>query len=152
MKLGAGHLTLAPARVGPAGAPGVAIHGRLFDRFDVDAAGGAGAAAGPAVHAEVDFQRVELEALAPELVAFGDGARHRQRARVTVDIEPGQPLAVDVLLPELWLSIARAVEGANGETTVQRVRVEAARPLHVSVNGDRASCSTRRTSRPTAAT
>ena len=33
--------------------------------------------------------------------------------------------------------MARAVEGANGETTMQRVRVEAARPLHVSVNGDR---------------
>src|SRR6185369_7042462 len=43
----------------------------------------------------------------------------------------------DLLLPELWLSVARAVEGVNGETTMQRVRVEAARPLHVSVNGDR---------------
>ena len=88
------------------------------------------------MHAEIDFRRVEIEALAPELVSFGD-ARGLVSGRVTVDIDPSRPLSLDVLLPELWMSVARAVEGANGETTVQRVRVEAARPLHVSVNGTR---------------
>jgi hypothetical protein len=135
VKLGAGHLALAPTRVGPAAAPGVGIHGRLFDRFDVD-----GQAAltpkGPSVHAEVDFRRMEIEALLPELVSFGD-ARGIVSGRVTADIDPSRPLSVDLLLPELWMSVARAVEGTNGETTVQRVRVEAARPLHVSVNGTR---------------
>jgi len=135
VKLGAGHLALSPTRVGPAAAPGVGIHGRLFDRFDVD-----GQAAltpkGPSVHAEVDFRRMEIEALLPELVSFGD-ARGIISGRVTADIDPSRPLSVDLLLPELWLSVARAVEGTNGETTVQRVRVEAARPLHVSVNGTR---------------
>jgi hypothetical protein len=135
VKLGAGHLALTPARVGPAGLPGVAIHGRLFDRFDVDAQAALGPK-GVAAHAEVDFRHVEIEALAPELVAFGD-ARGIISGRATVDVDPARPLALDLLIPELWLSVARAVEGANGETTMQRVRVEAARPLHVSVNGDR---------------
>ena len=134
VKLGAGHLALSPTRVGPSAAPGVGVHGRLFDRFDVDAQA-ALAPKGPTVHAEIDFRRVEIEALAPELVSFGD-ARGIVSGRVTADIDPARPLSLDVLLPELWLSVARAVEGANGETTVQRVRVEAARPLHVSVNGD----------------
>jgi len=135
VKLGAGHLALSPTKVGPARVPGVAIHGRLFDRFDVDAQA-ALTPKGVAAHAEVDFRHVEIEALAPELVAFGD-ARGIVSGRVSVDVDPARPLALDLLLPELWLSVARAVEGTNGETTMQRVRVEAARPLHVSVNGDR---------------
>ncbi len=134
VKLGAGHLALSPTRVGPGHVPGVAVHGRLFDRFDVDAQA-ALAPKGPLVHAEIDFRHVEIEALAPELVAFGD-ARGIVSGRVTADIDPTRPLSLDLLLPELWLSVARAVEGANGATTMQRVRVEAARPLHVSVNGD----------------
>ena len=101
------------------------------------------APAGPSVHGELTFDRIALEALAPELAALGDG-RGIATGRVAIDIAPGQPLAVDVLLPELWLSIARAVEGADGETTVQRVRVEAARPIHVTVRGQTASTSTRR--------
>jgi hypothetical protein len=135
VKLGAGHLALSPTRVGPSIAPGVGIHGRLFDRFDVDAQA-ALTPKGPTVHAEIDFRRVEIEALAPELVSFGD-ARGVVSGRVSADIDPARPLSLDLLLPELWLSVARVVEGANGETTVQRVRVEAARPLHVSVNGTR---------------
>jgi hypothetical protein len=136
VKLGAGHLALSSARVGPGRLPGVGIHGRLFDRFDIDAQAALAPKGGVLAHAELDFRRMEIEALAPELVAFGD-ARGVVSGRVSVDIDPVRPLALDVLLPELWLSVARAVEGANGETTMQRVRVEAARPLHVSVNGDR---------------
>src|SRR4029079_10524190 len=75
------------------------------------------------------------EALLPELGAFGDG-RGVASGRISVDVEPGRPLALEVLVPELGLSIARAVEGPSGETTVHRVRVEAARPLHVTVDGD----------------
>jgi TamB, inner membrane protein subunit of TAM complex len=132
--LGAGHLALAPTRVGPSHAPGVAILGQLFDRFDVDAAV-ALLPKGPSVHGRVAFHRLEIQTLAPELVALGDG-RGIVSGRVTIDLDPGQPLALDVLLPELWLSIARAVEGPNGETTVQRVRIEAARPVHVHLSGD----------------
>src|SRR4029077_7306729 len=135
VRLGKGHLALAPAQVGPGGAPGVELHGRLFDRFDVDARAALGPK-GPSVHGELDFRRVEIEALAPELLAFGDG-RGVASGRVTVDLAPGQPLALDVLLPELWLSVARAIEGQNGETTMQRVRIEAARPVHVSLRGER---------------
>ncbi len=135
VKLGSGHLALAPTTIGHAATPGVAVRGRLFDRFDVDAKAGLGPK-GLAAHAELEFRRVELEALAPELVAFGDG-RGIASGHVTVDVAPDQPLAVDVLLPELWLSIARAIEGANGETTMQRVRVEAKQPIHVTVRGDR---------------
>jgi hypothetical protein len=133
--LGAGHLTLAATKVGPTGAPGVAVTGRLFDRFGVDARAALGPK-GPSVHGELDFRRLEIETLAPELLAFNDG-RGVVSGKVAVDIEPGQPLALDVLLPELWLSVARTVDGPIGEKTTQRVRVEAARPLHVSVRGDR---------------
>jgi hypothetical protein len=134
VRLGDGQLALTPT-LGPGNVPGVAVQGRLFDRFDIAAK----AALGPkglAAHAELDFRRVEIEALAPELVAFGDG-RGIASGRVTVDVEPDQPLAVDVLLPELWLSIARAIEGPSGETTMQRIRVEARKPLHVTVRGER---------------
>ncbi|HVV49425.1 MAG TPA: translocation/assembly module TamB domain-containing protein, partial [Polyangia bacterium] len=134
VRLGQGHLALAPAAVGPRRAPGVTVHGQLFDRFDVDVEA-ALLPQGPSVHGRVAFRRLELHALAPELVALGDG-RSVASGRVAVDLEPGQPLSLDVLLPELWLSIARAVEGPNGETTLQRVRIEAARPVHLHVAGD----------------
>jgi autotransporter translocation and assembly factor TamB len=134
VKLGAGHLALSSGPVGPARLPGVIVHGRLFDRFDVDAQA-ALAPKGAVVHAEVDFRKVEIQTLAPELVEFGD-ARGIVSGRATVDIDPDRPVALDLLLPELWLSVARAVEGAYGATTIQRVRVEAAKPLHVTVNGE----------------
>jgi hypothetical protein len=135
VKLGGGHLALVPTRVGPGAAPGVAVDGRLFDRFDIDAKVALGPK-GPSVHGQLDFHRVEIETLAPELLDLADG-RGVASGRVTVDLEPGAALALDVLIPELWLSIARAVTGPSGETTVQRVRVDAARPVHVSLHGDR---------------
>ena len=141
VKLGNARLTLTPTAVAAAGprdraggvVGGVQILGDLFDRFHVDASVALGAQ-GPAIHAVVEFQRVALEALAPEIAALGDG-RGLASGRVAVDIEPGQPLAVDLLLQELALSVARVVEGANGETSVQRVRVAAAKPIHVTVKG-----------------
>jgi autotransporter translocation and assembly factor TamB len=134
VRLGKGHLALTPAAVGPKRAPGVSVHGQLFDRFDVDV-DAALLPKGPSVHGRVAFRRLELHALAPELVALGDG-RSVASGRVAVDLDPGQPLELDVLLPELWMSIARAVDGPNGETTMQRIRVEAARPVHVHLAGD----------------
>ena len=114
-------------------------------------AGGAGAQGADACTAEVDFRRVEIEALAPELVAFGDGARHRQRPRSPSTSSPAQPLALDVLLPELWLSIARAVEGAERrDHHPARARRGGAPAARQRARRPR-SCSTRRTSRPTAA-
>jgi autotransporter translocation and assembly factor TamB len=132
--LGGGHLALSPARVGSARDPGVAIRGLLFDRLNVDAQA-ALTPAGPSVHGAVTFQKLVLEALLPELGDFADG-HGVASGRVNVDLDPGRPLALDVTMPELWLSIARAVEKAPGEAGVERVRVEAARPLHVTVNGD----------------
>ncbi|HVZ87612.1 MAG TPA: translocation/assembly module TamB domain-containing protein [Polyangia bacterium] len=134
VRLGKGELALAPTAVGRGHAPGVSVHGQLFDRFDVDV-DAALSPKGPSVHGRVAFRRLELHTLAPELAALGDG-RSVTSGRVAIDLEPGQPLALDVLLPELWLSIARAVDGPSGETTVQRVRIEAARPVHVHVEGD----------------
>ena len=139
IQLGDGHLTLTPI---PASgdapgkdkeAPSLSIDGDLFDRFHVDTTVSLGAA-GPSVHGVVTFDRIALETLAPELAALGDG-RGIATGRVAVDIAPGQPLAVDLLLEELALSIARSVEGADGTTTIQRVRVAAAKPLHVAVRG-----------------
>ena len=134
MKLGAGHLALTPARVGPAARarrrdPRPAVRSLRRRRPGRPRAQGAARA-----------RRGRLPARRDRGAGARAGrvrrrARHRQRPRQRRR-RPGQPLALDVLLPELWLSVARAIEGANGETTVQRVRVEAARPLHVSVNGD----------------
>jgi hypothetical protein len=132
--LGPGHLTLAPSRVGAHGASGVSVTGDLFSRLHVDVEA-ALTPAGPLVHGQVTFDRVALDPLLPELVAFGDG-RGMASGRVTIDVQPGKPLALDVLLSELWLSIARAVNGASGETIVQRVRVEATSPVHVTVSGN----------------
>jgi TamB, inner membrane protein subunit of TAM complex len=135
VKLGDALLTLAPVAVaaGSKETDALSILGDLFDRFHLEARVALGPA-GPSVHGAVEFQRIALEALAPEIGAFGDG-RGIASGRVAVDLEPGQPLAVDLLLQELALSIARAVEGPQGVTTVQRVRVSAAKPLHVSVRG-----------------
>ncbi len=134
VRLGSGHLALSPVTVGRGHVPGVGVHGQLFDRFDVDAEA-ALTAGGPTVHGRVAFRRLELQALAPELAALGDG-HGIATGRVAVDLDPGRPPAVDVLLPELWLSVARPVDGPNGETTVERVRIEATRPVHVHVDGD----------------
>ena len=139
IQLGDAHLTLTPvvasadARDKDKDAPGVSIVGELFDRFHVDTTVSL-AAAGPSVHGAVTFQRIALETLAPELAGLGDG-RGIATGRVAIDIAPGQPLAVDLLLEELAMSIARSVEGADGATTVQRVRVAAARPIHLAVRG-----------------
>jgi autotransporter translocation and assembly factor TamB len=143
IQLGDAHLTLTPVAVSAdeggndrgtdKQTAAVSIVGDLFDRFHVDTAVSL-APAGPSVHGELTFDRIALETLAPALAAFGDG-RGVATGRVAVDIAPGQPLSVDVLLQELALSIARSVEGADGETTVQRVRVAAAKPIHVTVRG-----------------
>jgi hypothetical protein len=130
--LGPAHLTFAPARVG--GAAGVSVSGELFSRFHVEAEA-ALAKGGPLAHGLLTFQRVALDPLLPELAAFGDG-KGMASGRVAIDVQPGKPLAVDVLLSELWLSIARGTAGESGETIVQRVRVEATSPLHVTVAGD----------------
>jgi len=112
-------------RVGP---------GELFSRFHLEAEA-ALVKGGPLAHALVSFRRVALDPLLPELAAFGDG-RGMTSGRVVLDLEPGKPLALDVLLSELWLSIARSTTGEGGETIVQRVRVETTSPLHVTVEGD----------------
>ena len=132
--LGAGHLAIASADDG-GGGPAVRIDGTLFDRFGVHGRVALGAG-GLALHGVLDFQRLAIEALVPELAGFGD-ARGVVTGRVAVDSEPGHPLALDILLPELWLSIARAVEGTEGETSWQRVRVQTTRPLHVALSSDR---------------
>jgi autotransporter translocation and assembly factor TamB len=137
--LGPGHLRFSPAKVGGAGLPGVHVDGELFSRFRVDADAAlaqSGGKTGPLAHALVSFERVALDPLLPELAAFGDG-KGTATGRVTVDVQPGKPLAVDVLLSELWLSIARSTAGESGETIVQRIRVETTSPLHVTVEGDR---------------
>jgi translocation-and-assembly-module (TAM) inner membrane subunit TamB-like protein len=131
--LGPAHLTFAPARVG--GVQGVTVVGDLFSRFHVEALA-ALEKGGPLAHALVVFDRVALDPLLPELAAFGDG-KGMASGRVALDVRPGKPLVVDVLLSQLWLSIARSTTGDNGETIVQRVRVETTSPLHVAVNGDR---------------
>ena len=109
--LGPAHLTFAPARVGARGVPGVSVRGELFSRFHVEAEA-ALVKGGPLAHGLVSFQRVALDPLLPELAAFGDG-RGMASGRVTIDVEPGKPLALDVLLSELWLSIARSTSTAR---------------------------------------
>jgi hypothetical protein len=139
VKLGDGRLTLAPVPRGEAPrksaaaalAGAVRISGDLFDRFHINGTAAIGPQ-GPAVHGVMEFQRVALEALVPELGELGDG-RGLASGRVAVDIEPGRPLALDLLLQELAFSVARQVEGASGETTVQRLHVRAAHPIHAVV-------------------
>jgi hypothetical protein len=136
--LGPAHLRFAPAKVdggaGARGVSGVHVDGELFSRFRVDAEA-ALTRGGPLAHGLLSFERVALDPLLPELAAFGDG-KGMATGRVQIDIQPGKPLALDVLLSELWLSIARNTAGESGETIVQRIRVETTSPLHVAVEGD----------------
>jgi autotransporter translocation and assembly factor TamB len=144
IRLGNGTIELTPGDVGNAGAPpvlAVAAKGTLFDRFTVDgrfAQSFAASARGPTVHGTVEFTHLALEALLPELTTLGDG-RGLASGRVSVDIEPGRPLAADVLLSELWVSLARAIEAAPGEATTRRVEIRASKAVHVSVAGDHVS-------------
>ncbi|HZJ71076.1 MAG TPA: hypothetical protein VFF36_09100, partial [Planctomycetota bacterium] len=136
VRLGDGHLVVSPeaAPSGAEGQPGtVALTGQMFDRFRFSGQA-ALEEAGPRVHGAMTFDRVALEQLAPEIGELGDG-RGLASGEVTVDISPDEPLAVDLLLRELSLSIAREVEGDEGETAVQRVHVEAAQPVHVAMHG-----------------
>ncbi|MEO7668579.1 MAG: translocation/assembly module TamB domain-containing protein [Polyangia bacterium] len=141
--LGDGQIDVAPDdTVDPAGrTPGVValtIKGDLFERFHVDARV-AQKAAGLSMHATVEFSKLVLESLLPELVALGDG-HGRSSGRVQVDLEPGKPLLADVMLTELWVSLARAVDEAPGESTqstLHRVELAATKPVHVTLAGDR---------------
>ncbi|MBC8133737.1 MAG: translocation/assembly module TamB domain-containing protein [Deltaproteobacteria bacterium] len=119
----------------PAGAVALVIKGDLFDRFHVDAHV-AQKSAGVAVHASLEFTKLILEALVPELTALGNG-RGLASGKVQVDIEPGRPLLADVLLTQLWVSMARAAEETSGEPALHRVEVNATKPIHVNVVGDR---------------
>ena len=131
--LGDARIDLAPDPTST-GQPAVAVTGDLFNRLHLDAHV-ALKAAGPEIHAAVAFNKLILESLLPELVNLGDG-RGVASGRVQVDIVPGKPLAADVALDELAVSIARAVEAAPGEPTSRRVEVTASRPVHVSVSGE----------------
>ena len=88
VKLGAGHLVLTPAQVGPGRLAGVAVHGRLFDRFDVDGQA-ALAPKGPIVHAEIAFRHVEIEPSRPSWSRSAT-ARGIASGRVTADIDPAR--------------------------------------------------------------
>ncbi len=111
------------------------VKGDLFDRFHVDAHV-AQKSLGTAVRATLSFNKLILESLIPELDALGDG-KGLVSGRVDVDIRPGQPLLADVLLSELWVSLARAIEAAPGEATTRRVEIAARKPVHVQVAGDK---------------
>jgi len=117
-----------------AAGPGIAVKGDLFQRLKLDAHA-TQSAAGPIIHAAVDFEKLVLETLVPELMNLGDG-RGIASGRVQVDLVPGKPLAADVRLSELAVSLARAIEAAPGEPTTRRVDVRATRPIHVAVTGD----------------
>jgi hypothetical protein len=110
------------------------VKGDLFGRFRVEALAALGDA-GPTVHALLTFEKMALEALVPELVALGDG-KGIVSGRVKLDYQPGRPIAADVNLGELWVSLARAVEAGPGEPTIHRVEVAATRPIHATVSGD----------------
>ncbi|HEX2658687.1 MAG TPA: translocation/assembly module TamB domain-containing protein, partial [Polyangia bacterium] len=130
--LGTARIELTPEN--SAAGPGVAVKGDLFQQLKLDAHA-ANSAAGPVIRAAVEFEKLALETLLPELTNLGDG-RGIATGRVQVDIAPGKPLAADVRLSELAVSLARAVEAAPGEPTTRRVDVRATKPIHVAVNGD----------------
>ena len=130
--LGAARIELQPEN--SPGGPGVAVKGDLFERLHLDAHA-AQSAAGPVIHAAVDFEKLVLETLVPELMNLGDG-RGLASGRLQVDIVPGKPLAADLRLNELAVSLARAIEAAPGEPTTRRVDVRASKPIHVAITGD----------------
>jgi autotransporter translocation and assembly factor TamB len=127
-----------PAAPGPGG-EGVALlaKGELFDRFhlDVRLLQRTRGVPGFAVHGSVDFTKLMLESLLPELVALGEG-RGLASGHVQIDIEPGQPLAADVLVTELWVVLVRAIDAGPGEPTSHRVEVSATAPIHVTLRGE----------------
>jgi TamB, inner membrane protein subunit of TAM complex len=134
--LGNGQIELQPDDLAdPAAMVAITAKGDLFDRFHVDARV-AQKAAGTVLHATLQFNKLVLESLIPELADLGDG-QGLTSGRIQVDVEPGHPLLADVLLTELWVSLARAIEAAPGEAVTRRVEITATQPIHVQVNGDR---------------
>jgi len=122
----------------PVGALALVTRGELFDRRFVVDARVAQEAAGFAAHVTVEFSKLVLESLVPQLVALGDG-KGLASGRVQVDIEPGHPLQADLVLSELWVSIARLSETTPGESTVERLELRATRPVSARVAGTRIS-------------
>ena len=137
--LGDGAIRISPDPESAAGT-GIALlaQGDLFNRLrvDVKVAQRIAAPTGIAVHGSVDFTKVVLESIVPELAELGDG-RGIVSGRARVDIEPGQALNADLTLSEFWVSMARAIDAAPGEEISRRVEVRATQPVHVVVNGDR---------------
>ncbi len=140
IRLGTGQIEVRPddsvdLTGAPTGAVALAVQGDFFDRFHVDARL-AQKAAGVAAHASVEFSKLVLEAFLPQLVALGDG-KGIASGRGQVDVEPGQPLLADLLLNELWFSMAHTTETVPGESTVERLDLRATKPVHVRVVGNR---------------
>jgi len=109
--------------------------GDLFERIHVEGRV-ALRAGGPEAHGVVYLRRLALEDLVPDLMAPRD-AKAMVSGRVAVDLIPGSPLSVDARLTEIAASVAREVEGDDGDITVRRVEVKNATPLHATVVGDR---------------
>jgi hypothetical protein len=129
VKLGDGHLRFTPTAAG-----GVAVEGRLFDRFRVTA-GAAYAADGPRVDATVAFKDLVLEELLPEMEALGN-ARGRLTGTVKLHLEPGSPLALEARLTDVDFAAARQVTDAAGKTVTRHIGVRNGSDVRVVLAGD----------------
>lgn len=128
-------LVLGDARVVFTAAPGggVLANGELFGRFRL-AAQTALTPRGPRVHAALSFDRLAIEGLVPEL-ARAAGGHGVLTGTVTADLQPEQPLAVDVRLSELAVHIGRPTSEAGVRARDVSIRNQS--DIHATLLGER---------------
>ena len=150
IKLGAGHLALSPAPVGPRPHPRRRRPRPAVRSLRRRRAGGAGAQGAASFTPRSTSGSVEIEALAPELVEFGD-ARGIVSGRVTRRHRSGAPAGAGSAASRA-VAVGRARRRGRERRDDRPARARrGGAPAARQRAAATASCSTRRTSRPTAA-
>lgn len=129
-RLGDGELVISQL-----GDDGILIKGNLFKRLNLEAAVTYGGA-GTRVRGALAFTRLALEDFLPELADLGDG-KGLATGRISIDVRPDAPLAVEARLDELQVSITREALDKDGKEVRQRIWLRNAGVLAVAMHGER---------------
>ena len=125
---------------------GVAVKGTLFNRFTVDATAQF-SPAGLRAKGSLSFSHLSLEDLALQLKGSGEIADLVKQVKaldahavlsghVGVDVQPGKPPAIEVVLTELAASISQEITEPGGKVSPHRIGLRNDGDLRAMVAGD----------------